>query len=60
DSTSSTTSEVGVTTGVSNNLQNGNGNVQADQINSTSSESVSSSSSANVFNGILAFLASFS
>lgn len=60
DSTSSTTSEVGVTTGVSNNLQNGNGNVQADQINSTSSESVSSSSSANVFNAILAFLASFS
>ncbi|MDT2762342.1 YbbR-like domain-containing protein [Aerococcus urinaeequi] len=60
DSTSSSTSEVGVTTGVSNNLQNGNGNVQADQINSTSSESVSSSSSANVFNGILAFLASFS
>lgn len=59
DSTSSTTSEVGVTTSVSNNLQNGNGNVQADQINSTSSESVSSSSSANVFNGILAFLASF-
>ena len=59
-SDSSSTSEVGVTTGVSNNLQNGNGNVQADQINSTSSESVSSSSSANVFNGILAFLASFS
>lgn len=58
-SDSSSTSEVGVTTGVSNNLQNGNGNVQADQINSTSSESVSSSSSANVFNGILAFLASF-
>lgn len=59
DSDSSSTSEVGVTTGVSNNLQNGNGNVQADQINSTSSGSVSSSSSANVFNGILAFLASF-
>lgn len=59
DNASSSTSEVGVTTGVSNNLQNGNGNVQADQINSTSSESVSSSSSANVFNGILAFLASF-
>ncbi|MFV8292129.1 YbbR-like domain-containing protein [Aerococcus viridans] len=60
DSTSSTTSEVGVTTGVSNNLQNGNGNVQTNQINSIRSESVSSSSSANVFNAILAFLASFS
>lgn len=55
DSTSSSTSEVGVTNGVSNNLQNGNGNAQSDQINSTSSESVSSSSSANVFKGILAF-----
>ncbi|MFW3497427.1 YbbR-like domain-containing protein [Aerococcus viridans] len=60
DSNSSSTSEVGVTTGVSNNLQNGNGNVQADQINSIRSESVSSSSSANIFNAILAFLASFS
>lgn len=59
ESNSSSSSEVGVTTGVSNNLQNGNGNVQADQMHSTSSESVNSSSSANMFNGVLAFLASF-
>ena len=59
ESNSSSSSEVGVTTGVSNNLQNGNVNVQADQMHSTSSESVNSSSSANMFNGILAFLASF-
>lgn len=59
ESNSSSSSEVGVTTGVSNNLQNGNGNIQADQMHSTSSESVNSSSSANMFNGILAFLASF-
>ncbi|MEY8371738.1 CdaR family protein [Aerococcaceae bacterium 50-4] len=59
ENASSNTSEVGVTTGTSSNLQNNNGNVQADTIQSTNSESVNSSSSANVFNGILAFLASF-
>lgn len=59
DSASDSDSEVGVTTGMGNNMQNGNGTVQTDQVNSTSSESVNSSSSANIFNGVLAFLASF-
>lgn len=59
DSASDSDSEVGVTTGMGNNMQNGNGTVQTGQVNSTSSESVNSSSSANIFNGVLAFLASF-
>lgn len=59
ESNSSSSSEVSVITGVNDHLQNGNSNVQADQIHSTSSESVNGSPSANMFNGILAFLASF-
>lgn len=57
ESTSSA-SEVGITnTDANRNMLERN--VQADEGNGSSSEEVNQSSSANVFNGILAFLASF-